>query len=160
MAAPERFPKPFQHRPPGQFHLPWTPPISPSLSYATLSDTASTASPNSSVTSGESLTVKVILEETIVLLRVPLQVSLAELRGRICEKYAKQEGLQIFPSFVIGCIPLPSERAMFVKGRPRSNSTSSNSALQSVRYITTEAEWRFAVENCIGKLSIRLFNSH
>lgn len=158
-AAPERFPKPFQNRPPGQFHLPWTPEISPSIPSATLPDTHTPTSPGSSSTSGDNFTVKVILDEAIVLLRVPLNVSLAELRGRIAEKYSKQEGVHVSPSFSIGYILSPSERATSPKGRPRSNSTSSNLAIQSVRYITAETEWRSVIDNCVGKVSIRLFNA-
>ena len=29
VSSPDRFPRPFRHRPPGQFHLPWTPPATP-----------------------------------------------------------------------------------------------------------------------------------
>ena len=130
------------------------------MSPTMLPELGTPTSPSSSVSSGETFTVKVILEDVIVLLRVPVGISLGEMRQRISEKYEKQEGVNLSPSFIIGCAVPSPEREASLKGRPRSNSASSRSALQSVRAVTTESEWRSTIDSSVGKLSIRLFNAH
>ncbi|KAI0719415.1 hypothetical protein C8T65DRAFT_736741 [Cerioporus squamosus] len=185
VCTPDRFPKPFQNRPPGQFHLPWSPPstpgaerseptypvpprtpppVRPSTSGSTTGFAASP--PRSPSTATESLTVKAILQDSIVLLRIPRSAPLQEVRARIRDKFAVQEGVQLSSAFVIGWAPSATQpsgvAALSVRGRPRSNSASSVGTLnpQSLRYVYGEQEWRAAVAACAGgKMTIRLFNA-
>ncbi|RDX57146.1 hypothetical protein OH76DRAFT_18594 [Lentinus brumalis] len=188
VCTPDRFPKPFQNRPPGQFHLPWSPPSTPSTERSeptypasprtpppacpstsgsmTSSSGFAGSPPNSPTTATESLTVKAILQDSIVLLRIPRGAPLQEVRTRIRDKYAVQEGVQLSSAFVIGWAPSATQpsgvAALSVRGRPRSNSASSVGTLnpQALRYVYAEQEWRAAVAACAsGKMTIRLFNA-
>ncbi|EMD33901.1 hypothetical protein CERSUDRAFT_67539 [Gelatoporia subvermispora B] len=155
MCTPDRFPKPFRDRPAGQFHLPWT----PRESQASL---VTTASPTSSA-NGELITIKVTLEDSIVLLRATFTTSLVEVRARIVDKFAKQEGMHLSSAFAIGYIPpahfAHDDQSKSLNGRSRSYSTSSLSNPQTLRHISSEDDWQTALATCSGKLAIRLFNT-
>ncbi|KAH9847689.1 hypothetical protein C2E23DRAFT_491578 [Lenzites betulinus] len=181
-ATPDRFPKPFRDRPPGQFHLPWSPqessyPTSPS-SVPALSPSsppahayASPASPAAhptSPTATESVTLKAVLHDSIVLVRIARGASLLEVRDRLREKFAVQEGVRLLPSFVIGWAPpVPPTRGgpngvLALRGRPRSNSASSVGSLnpQALRYLYSEQDWQTVLTACAGgKMTVRLFNA-
>ncbi|RPD74922.1 hypothetical protein L226DRAFT_68775 [Lentinus tigrinus ALCF2SS1-7] len=188
VCTPDRFPKPFQNRPPGQFHLPWSPPSTPGIEHSepayvvpprtpppvrpstsgsmTSSNGFPGSPPNSPTTATESLTVKAILQDSIVLLRILRAAPLEEVRTRIRDKFAVQEGVQLSNAFVIGWAPAATQpsgvAALSVRGRPRSNSASSVGTLnpQALRYVRGEQEWRTAVASCAGgKMTIRLFNA-
>ncbi|TBU45686.1 hypothetical protein BD309DRAFT_989365 [Dichomitus squalens] len=184
ISTPDRFPKPFQNRPPGQFHLPWSPPTIPGLddrptsvpvsAPPVRSDTSwsmnlgASSPPNSPMAMTESITLKAVLQESIVLLRVPRAAPLQEVRTRLRDKFAAQEGVQLSRAFVVGWAPSASQPGGGVagmaalRGRPRSNSASSVGTLnpQALRYVYTEQEWRAAVDACAGgKMTIRLFNA-
>ncbi|KAI0715475.1 hypothetical protein C8T65DRAFT_738573 [Cerioporus squamosus] len=188
VCTPDRSPKPFQNRPPGQFHLPWSPPSTPGAECSeptypvpsrtpppvrpsTSGSTTSTrgfagSSPSSPLTATQSLTVKAILQDSLVLLRIPRSAPLQEVRVRIRDKFAVQEGVQLSSPFVIGWVPSATQpsgvAALSVRGRPRSNSASSVGTLnpQSLRYVYVEQERRAAVTACAGgKMTIRLFNA-
>ncbi|OSC96886.1 hypothetical protein PYCCODRAFT_1215232 [Trametes coccinea BRFM310] len=193
VASPDRFPKPFRDRPPGQFHLPWSPPESSrpstpssvSASSYTTSPTLPPAQPTavpapvrasvspppatpSTPTGGESITLKAVLSTSIVLLRISRSMPLAEVRDRLRDKLAVQEGLKLTPTFVIGWAPPDSAGAggrgglLALRGRPRSNSASSVGSLspQSLRYVYTEQDWQAALAACAsGKMTVRLFNA-
>ena len=113
-----------------------------------------------------SVTLKAVLQESIVLLRVPCGAPLEEVRMRLRDKFAAQEGVQLSSAFVIGWAPSATQpsgvAALAVRGRPRSNSASSVGTLnpQALRYVYGEQEWRAAVAACAGgKMTIRLFNA-
>ena len=186
VCTPDRFPKPFQNRPPGQFHLPWSPPSTPGVEHSepaypvpprtppparpsTSGSMTSTSGyavspPTSPSTASESLTVKAILHDSIVLLRIPRAAPLPDVRTRIRDKFAVQEGVQLSSAFVIGWAPPATQPAgvAAMRGRPRSNSASSVGTLnpQALRYVRGEQDWRAAVAACAGgKMTIRLFNA-
>ncbi|KAI0367988.1 hypothetical protein BV20DRAFT_969822 [Pilatotrama ljubarskyi] len=193
VASPDRFPKPFRDRPPGQFHLPWSPqdssrpptpspaspasPASPFPSSGSFAQHPSVPAPvptgaspppttPNSPTGTESLTLKAVLHESIVLLRVSRTWPLLEVRERLREKLAVQEGVKLLPSFVIGWAPPVPARAagglLALRGRPRSNSASSAGSLSpaSLRYVYTEQDWQAALAACAsGKMTVRLFNA-
>ncbi|KAL1949612.1 hypothetical protein VTO73DRAFT_8493 [Trametes versicolor] len=179
-ASPDRFPKPFRDRPAGQFHLPWSPqdssdssrpstpmsPASPSASHVQPAP-ASAGPPmsNYSPTVTETVTMKAVLSDSIVLLRIARGASLQDTRARLHDKFAVQEGLKLLPSFVIGWAPPAPPKAgglLALRGRPRSNSASSVGSLspQSLRYVYTEQDWQAALAACAsGKMTVRLFNA-
>ncbi|KAI0359741.1 hypothetical protein OH77DRAFT_860564 [Trametes cingulata] len=193
VATPDRFPKPFRDRPPGQFHLPWSPqessrpstpspptsssPASPSPSYGSFVQTQTIPAPvptsvspppttPGSPAGTESLTLKAVLHDSIVLLRISRTSPLQEVRERLREKLAVQEGMKLLPSFVIGWAPPVPARAasglLALRGRPRSNSASSVGSLSpaSLRYVYTEQDWQAALAACAGgKMTVRLFNA-
>ncbi|KAI0787556.1 hypothetical protein C8Q74DRAFT_1348564 [Fomes fomentarius] len=182
-ATPDRFPKPFQNRPLGQFHLPWfpSPPTTPATAPARRSSRPSTSggivsTPSTPSTSGiagspptspfgpssESITLKAVLQGSIVLLRISRSMPLSEVRTRLRDKFAAQEGVQLSHAFVIGWAPSPTQPGGVLRGRPRSNSASSVGSMNpsALRYVYQEQEWRAAVAACAGgKMTIRLFNA-
>lgn len=169
IVPPERFPKPFQNRPPGQFHLPWSAPNSPNArvsvdSSASRPSTATSiaASSVSSPTGPDALTIKAMLDDSlIVLVRVTQATPFLDVRERILSKFAKQEGVQLPDSFVIGYVPA-SERARTVhaRGRARSNSTPTPTTSDTLRIIASEEEWQTAVAgSSSAKLAVRILRS-
>ncbi|KAI0833617.1 hypothetical protein BC628DRAFT_1414378 [Trametes gibbosa] len=184
VATPDRFPKPFRDRPPGQFHLPWssqdfsTPsspvslppssPVSPTspFSHALASPVSPVPYPTSPITT-ENVTLKAVLHDSIVLVRIARGASLLEVRDRLREKFAVQEGVKLLPSFVIGWAPPAPARGgagglLALRGRPRSNSASSVGSLnpQALRYLYSEQDWQVVLEACAGgKMTVRLFNA-
>ncbi|OBZ62672.1 hypothetical protein A0H81_15033 [Grifola frondosa] len=155
-STPDRFPKPFQDRPPGQFHLPWSPQES-STSFANTPPSSPV-----SVAGGDAVTVKVVLRDSIVLLRVAGSAPLKEVRQRIREKFLKQEGVPLSEAFLIGYVrPVSEEQTKAQRGRPRSHSVSSVGASNpaSLCYVSSEEEWRDAIACAGRKLTIRLLDS-
>ncbi|KAI0733531.1 hypothetical protein C8Q72DRAFT_595608 [Fomitopsis betulina] len=166
IAPPERFPKPFQNRPPGQFHLPWSVPNSPDalVSSVSLSATltSAAASPVSSPTGSDALTIKAMLDDSlIVLVRVTQATPFLEVRERIMGKFAKQEGVQLPDSFVIGYVSASERgRTMHARGRARSNSTPTPATSEALRIIASEEEWQTAVAgSSAAKLVVRILRS-
>ncbi|KAH9928382.1 uncharacterized protein B0H18DRAFT_1084548 [Fomitopsis serialis] len=168
VVAPERFPKPFQDRPPGQFHLPWSAPNSPNprISVSSASPIPATHGAVSSVgspTGPDTLTIKAMLDDSlIVLVRVVQTAPFLAVRERIQSKFAKQEGVELPDSFVIGYVPA-SERARLAheRGRVRSNSTPilASEAAEPLRIVSSEEEWHTAVAGASSKLAVRIFKS-
>ena len=143
----------------------------------TSSGHASTAASPSSPTSpastasfalagAEHFTVKAVREDSIVLLRAAYAMPLAQVRARLRDKFAVQEGVQLSRAFVVGWAPSAGGGGVAglaaLRGRPRSNSASSVGTLnpQALRYVRGEQDWRAAVAACAGgKMTIRLFNA-
>ncbi|EJU04902.1 hypothetical protein DACRYDRAFT_20498 [Dacryopinax primogenitus] len=87
ISSPEQFPKPFQHRPPGQFHLPWSTPTSPPKT-----------PPGDDAASGFPMfVVKACHVDTgaIVSFKAARSVNLPELRMRLEQKFLDTEGLRL-----------------------------------------------------------------
>ena len=145
---PDQFPPPFHHRPPGQFHLPWTP--------ETRSPTTSVASSPTSAITNMAFTVKAVLGDTAVLIRASHSTSLTQIREKIYDKFASQEATTLPPNFVVAITTSASMKAP--RGRPRSNSTSAVGLINSsgLRYITTEFEWQELISTCSSKLALRI----
>ncbi|KAI0077081.1 hypothetical protein K474DRAFT_1772062 [Panus rudis PR-1116 ss-1] len=153
ISTPERYPKPFQNRPPGQFHIPWSP---------TASTAPSTSSSPRGSTFMDTFTIKAVLrEDTAVLLKAAQTMSLATLRERIRDKFLSQENVTLTEGFVVAIVTNPAAAAKPPpRGRPRSNSTSAVGVLNTsgLRYITAEQEWQELASNCVGKLTLRIIN--
>ena len=156
-STPEHFPKPFQNRPPGQFHLPWSPTTSTRLARTSLSSLRSTGS--SAPGGPEHFTVKAIMQDAIVLLRAAHGMPLADLRARLRDKFLS-EGVRLTDAFTVGFSP-PAPAPAMGGGRPRSQSTSSVSSAEGhrrLRFITNDADWEQAAAGCTGKLTIHVFD--
>ncbi|GJE94572.1 hypothetical protein PsYK624_107420 [Phanerochaete sordida] len=157
IATPAHFPKPYQHRPPGQFHLPWSPTTTRPPSVA--STVATPASPTSIASSAasEHFTVKAVRQDSIVLLRATHGEPLALVRTRLRDKFAAQEGVRLTEAFTIGFSPAPA-----TSGRPRSHSASSSldgrQQQPRLRFITCDEDWAQAAASCVGKLTIHVFD--
>jgi hypothetical protein len=126
IASPNQFPRPFQHRPAGQFHLPWIhtdtahprytsssfpPPstlISTPVSSAFDSSTLSSPSPAESFSavsgvtlvnphSSQHVSTKIVHAPSgvVVMLRLPRQISLHELKERVRAKFREVEDLDV-----------------------------------------------------------------
>ncbi|KZP00595.1 hypothetical protein CALVIDRAFT_281161 [Calocera viscosa TUFC12733] len=87
ISSPEQFPKPFQHRPAGQFHLPWSTPTSPPRTPPGDEPTASFPP----------VVVKACHVDTgsIVSFKAARSVNLNDLRGRVEQKFLDTEGLRL-----------------------------------------------------------------
>jgi len=110
VASPNQFPRPFQNRPAGQFHLPWastisvqsrpTMPSSPSLSPTTLITTSvSPTYPTTAVNlnSSQHVSTKVVHapSSAAVMLRLPRQISLQDLKEKVCAKFRHAADLDL-----------------------------------------------------------------
>jgi hypothetical protein len=158
ISTPEHFPKPFQNRPPGQFHLPW------SASRGARTSVSSHASGQSTPGfQGEHFTVKAVMQDAIVLLRASHAMSLADLRDRLRDKFA-QEGVALTDAFTVGFSPRSpaTGRERPVGARPRSQSTSSvgsaDGQQRRLRFIASDEDWEQAAAGCTGKLTIHVFD--
>lgn len=146
--TPEHFPKPFQHRPPGQFHLPWSPTRSSSSSLT------SPTSPTMSSGGPEQFTVKAVRQDSIVLLRASYTMSLAQMRDKLRDKFAAQEGIRLTDAFTIGFNPVPAKAG----GGARPRSSSGYDGQQRLRFISSDDDWEQAALGCPGKLTIHVFD--
>ena len=166
ISTPEHFPKPFQHRPPGQFHLPWTPTESTRASQISVNSILS--SPTSGG-SGEHFTIKAVKQDSIVLLRATFSMTLAQVRERLRDKFAAQENIILTDAFTIGysstLVADPRQQAAAGAkpgSRARSQSTSAIVALDGsqprLRFITDDDEWENAISSCSGKITIHIFD--
>ncbi len=161
MPTSDRFPAPFQHRPPGQFHIPWSPSqqTSHSITPPTLSPSVSMLSldPNTS------FTIKAMHGESIVSFKVERNISLAELRQRIREKFVNQEKVPLNNNFVVSYKNLRSPGRIGNRARTYSTSTiatvSTIASLgsldpSSLSFLVLEPEWRSLAEQCGSKLTL------
>ncbi|KAH8101015.1 hypothetical protein BXZ70DRAFT_1007939 [Cristinia sonorae] len=166
VSTPDRYPKPFQHRPPNQFHIPWnaqTPPIPEA--------TSPVASEDSSVFPA-TFTIKAVKDDTILLLRADDKMRWSDLRNKIAEKF-EAEGEPLTKSFLVGYVPSSDanaaatpaspqakSRATQLRGRPRASSTSSVGLLsgRAIRTINSDQEWQALIAGCNGKLVLRILD--
>lgn len=157
ISTPEHFPKPFQNRPPGQFHLPWSPTRMARTSMSSIQSSMSTTGGQS-----EHFTVKAIMQDSIVLLRASYSMSYADLREKLRDKFLS-EGIKLTDRFTVGFNPRSPVTGLDkpVGARPRSQSTSSVGSVDGqrrLRFITNDADWEQAAVNCTGKLTIHVFD--
>ncbi|THH32226.1 hypothetical protein EUX98_g1929 [Antrodiella citrinella] len=166
----DSYPKVYQHRPPGQPHLPWNPQNESipedSVSYAT--GPASPISPIESPIFPTTFTIKAVKEDAIILLRADATMMWKDIRAKISEKFEAQEGSPLTKSFLIGYVPStpanvaiqqPNSRAD--RGRPRASSTSSVGLLQArggMRTINSDEEWQKVIAGSNGKLALRILD--
>ncbi|KAI0052252.1 hypothetical protein FA95DRAFT_1553570 [Auriscalpium vulgare] len=139
----EQFPRPYQNRPPGQFHLPWAP-SSPGLEV-----------PPSPSPSEEVLVVKAALDDAIVVFRTRRGAPLEDVRRRVYDKFARQEGLPLSAAFTLAYVP---PIVSGVRGeRPRASTVSAGSADWARQVpIATAEEWQIAVASCGQKIMLRI----
>lgn len=162
----EQLPKPFQNRAPEKYHLPWTftphslsnidtpgPPISP------VSVTSTRA------VSHEIISIKAyITEEAIIVFRAAAETTYAEIRERIFDKFAHQEGISLRPDFPLAYLApafsrhsttssvysgIMRKRAGKV-GSPKSNES-------SLLLVHSQEAWEEVVRDSDGKLTLRVF---
>lgn len=161
----DRFPTPYQHRPPGQFHLPWSPtrpPVSPdyskvhSLAPPPQAPPASTLSPV--------ITIKAMYGEAIIVIKIERTCNLAQLRKRIYEKFSKQETVLISECFILSYVK--ARQLTTSGGRRRALSTSTLASVTSVNavdpkqlsFIVLEPEWKSVLKTCGPKLTLILLD--
>ena len=166
IASPNQFPRPFQHRPAGQFHLPWnqatsahsrhTLPLPPTLTSNPMSSAHSSTTFSTSLATSVALSLTPVNPNTpqlstkvvhapsgvAVMLRLPRQISLHDLKEKICAKFREaadldvpwdgllapatleRDSLLLYYRKSLGSTPaLPSPRNS--RNRPRSESVSS-----------------------------------
>ncbi|EPQ52783.1 hypothetical protein GLOTRDRAFT_140408 [Gloeophyllum trabeum ATCC 11539] len=145
LSHPEYFPKPFQNRPPGQFHIPWSP-------KATEEDAGNPAE--------SSFAVKAVHGDTIIAFRTSRMTSLVQIRKKLVEKFSSQEENPLANTFALGYLPPPGQRGKAAGGRPRSSSVSSVGVFDTskLRYISSQESWDEAIATCGGKLTLRIID--
>ncbi|KAI0696904.1 hypothetical protein BC835DRAFT_828989 [Cytidiella melzeri] len=156
-----RFPQPPQSAP--ATRLSGAPPTPSSPQYSVASPTSATSSSPSTFT--ESITIKAVRQDSIVLVRASYSTPLSDLRLKIREKFA-QEGVSLTDTFTIGFNPAVTaaedrSRAVPPKGRPRSQSTSAVGQLGAqprLRFLIYEEDWQQATIGCPGKLTLHIFD--
>ncbi|THH15570.1 hypothetical protein EW146_g4926 [Bondarzewia mesenterica] len=154
--SPDYYPR-LQHRYASQYHLPFTPPHPcPSLPLPEIPPPSPTPTySSSSTTSDDTLVVKAALDDAIVVFRAPRVISLADMRNRIHDKFARQEGLPLSAPFSIAYLPPLTPGPV---ARPRMSSISSVGPADFARMLTiaSEDEWERAVATCAAKLVLRV----
>src|ERR1700754_4590166 len=98
---PNQFPVPFQNRPPGQFHLPWSP-TRPQLSpdYLRVHTLAPPTTPPASTLTPH-ITLKVMYGEAAIIMKIERTCNLFQLRQKIYEKFMNQESVLISECFIL-----------------------------------------------------------
>jgi hypothetical protein len=115
------------------------------------------------------VTVKAAHLRSIVVLRVPRDVGLAELRARLHRKFVVQEGVPLAPTFTMAYV-LPATIVQpdeVDPSRARTRATASRELsipgipdLTKVRFVTSQVEWKMVVESAReGKLTLRIIDT-
>ncbi|KAF8623706.1 hypothetical protein AX17_007403 [Amanita inopinata Kibby_2008] len=152
----------YRHTPssPAEHHLPslFTP-VPPSPTASTMSGTLSVSafSATSTIVPEGTVFIKAALNQSIVILRAPKTITYEELRGRLYDKFAGQEGLPLSKSFTIASMhPI---RQPVGRGRARSGSVSSTDRTE-MEFVGSQAEWHQIVTSYEGgKLTLRILDT-
>lgn len=113
-----------------------------------------TSSDSSSILGDGNISIKVVHNKSIILLRVYRYISLPELRAKIYDKFVQQEGVPLSASFGIAFLP-PSSIDL---GRSRSSSISSAGfpELAQMRFLSSQNDLERAIMTTgRGKLVLR-----
>jgi len=166
----EQLPKPFQDRPPEQFHLPWTPtsPSTPHLSSNFDNYYKPPMTPMSMMStttvSLKPISIKAYLtEDAIVVFRAAYETTFAEVRDKIYDKFSNQAGISLRPDFPLAyLVPVPSRHTGSPTSpgstRKRTGSIGSPSVNQSsLLPIQSQEAWDDIVRESDGKLTLRVF---
>lgn len=167
----EQLPKPFQNRPPDQFHLPWThaspSPTHPSLSSedAPKSRTSTMSMASMSTISLKPISIKAYLtEDAIVVFRAAYETTYTEIRDKIYDKFVNQEGISLRPDFPLAYLPPAFSRRSTASSvyagitRKRGGSIGSVSANESsLLPIQSQEVWDEVLRDSDGKLTLRVF---
>ena len=161
----EQLPKPFQDRPPEQFHLPWTP-TAPNHSFNIEGGFKPPKTPTSMMStttlSLKPISVKAYLtEDAIVVFRAGYETTYAEVRQKIYDKFINQAGISLRPDFPLAhLVPTFSRQGpgSVGSGRKRSASVGSSSTNQSsLLPIQSQEDWDDIMRESDGKLTLRVF---
>jgi len=106
------------------------------------------------------LFVKAVLGDAVVVLRARCDVSLAELRRQVREKFAGSEGVRLRGPFTLEYAP-PVVNGPTGRRAGKSVSTISSSSASSADWdrampLRGEEEWANAVANCGSKITLRV----
>ncbi|KAK2460961.1 hypothetical protein APHAL10511_007431 [Amanita phalloides] len=113
----------------------------------------SLASSSSSVVPQGMISIKATLDQAIVVLRIAKDASYEELRDRLHDKFAGQEGLSLSRSFTIA---LTYPIGQFAYRKSRSNAVSS---AERMRFISSQWDWDCVVASHDGgKLILRILD--
>ncbi|KIM91380.1 hypothetical protein PILCRDRAFT_810662 [Piloderma croceum F 1598] len=111
---------------------------------STLGDFTS-SSDSSSVSGDGSISVKVVHNTSIILLRIHQSISFGDLRAKIYDKFVQQEGVPLSASFALAFLP----PAPIDYSEPRSRSSFMSSVgfpdLAHMRFISSTREWQHAI---------------
>ncbi|KAI0091099.1 hypothetical protein BDY19DRAFT_991679 [Irpex rosettiformis] len=157
-----RFPQPPQSAPAQRLSKISSSPSSPRPSITSLGS----GTPGSPSFYGDSVTIKTVLQDSIVLVRAHTSTPLHDLRVKIREKFASQEGITLTDNFTIGFNPAVTaaddrSKTLSAKGRPRSHSTSAVTQLGGqprLRFLIYEEDWQQAAISSPGKLTLHIFD--
>ncbi|KAJ3506326.1 hypothetical protein NLJ89_g6931 [Agrocybe chaxingu] len=140
------------------------PPPSPTASTISSSFTISTAitsttATSTSTASGGSLSLKVAHNTSIIMLRVPREITLKELRERIYTKFVGQEGVPLSREFSVAFVlPTPGMAPVKPNSRARSASVSSKDRME-MQFVEKEADWERVVMSTEGsKVVLRILD--
>jgi hypothetical protein len=115
-----------------------------------------TSREKSNISEDGRISIKVVHDMSIILLRLQQSISFAELRARVYDKFVQQEGVPLSTSFALAL--LPPTPIDYRKHRPRSSSMSAvgRPAIAHMRFISSEHEWQRAIASTSrGKLTLR-----
>lgn len=116
-------------------------------------------SPSSAVTptlqgvplGSQMVTIKAVLDNSIVVFRARRDTPLADLRRRVHDKFVRTEGIALHGEFALAyVIPVDS------KGAKRASSMSNDSAVPAMP-IWNEQDWAMAVAECGLKITLRVY---
>ena len=115
-----------------------------------------TSSDSSSISGDGSISVKVVHNTSIILLRINRSISFADMRARVYDKFVQQQDVPLSASFALAFLP----PAPIDHDKPRSRSSSMSSVgfpdLAHMRFISSEHEWQHAIAlTGRGKLTLR-----
>lgn len=132
-----------------------------STSTATTHTSVSTAATDITTASSTSssyssiLSIKAAHNNSIIMLRVPREITLADLRQRLYNKFVGQEGIPLSQSFVVACMLPKSSTAQ----RTRSSSVSCAANEAHMELIKSQAEWDLVTTFIDGsKLTLRILD--
>ena len=115
-----------------------------------------TSSDCSTISGDGSISVKVVHNKSIILLRVYRSISFADMRSKVYDKFVQQEGVPLSASFAIAFLP----PAPIDYSKPLCRSSSMSSVgfpdLAHMRFISSQREWEDAIASTVrGKLTLR-----
>ncbi|KAF8905069.1 hypothetical protein CPB84DRAFT_1772329 [Gymnopilus junonius] len=130
--------------------------VSTSISISTTAASISTMATSDS--SPGSLAIKAALGSSIIMLRVPREISLSDVRQRLYNKFVGQEGIPLSQSFSVAFM-LSASQSSPEKQRSRSASVSSFDK-QELVFVDSDSEWHSLVSSSpSSKISLRIFDS-
>jgi len=139
--------------PPVAFHRPWARTSLSSTSSPRMSTTSLSTLP--SLAGDETLVVKAVLDDAIIVFRTERDASLAELRRRVHEKFVLTEGAPLRGAFTLAYVPL---MAGADGKRVSSASSMSTSAVDWARAmpLRNEGDWANVVAGCGSRVTLRV----